>query len=217
MQRKNSQEYLEQEQYISTTHFFHPAADRHFAYILPMPPIPNGTTRTRGRSRGAAKEKEVSGTMRGKEVGGGARKSTLRAELSRGRDMEPPSRVASTQPRDTSPEESSSGEETAGEHDYHEKQESIVQRSASRASRVELEDEFEEGKKGVLTEEEDDGEWVDEDEDDEQELLDLEFHPTYVMNPEKRRKRWDQRWDELVRAVCRLIVEFLGDLLTLRI
>ena len=48
----------------------------------------------------------------------------------------------------------------------------------------------------------DDGEWVDEEEDGEEEdLLDLEFHPTYVSNPQKRRRRFDTRWDALVQAV----------------
>lgn len=181
----------------------HRSSPSHFP--VPMPPLPNGTSCSRGRSRGVVDEKEGTGTMRARKGGSGAKKSRLKVEMSRGRDMEPPSRVASTQPRDTSPEESSSGEETAGEHDYHEKPEPVA-RSSSRASRVELEDDLEEMRKGVLTEDEDNGEWVDEDDEDEQELLDLEFHPTYVLNPDKRRKKWDQRWDELVRAVSQLLL-----------
>ena len=48
----------------------------------------------------------------------------------------------------------------------------------------------------------DDGEWVDEEEEGEEEdLLDLEFHPTYVSNPQKRRRRFDTRWDALIQAV----------------
>ena len=49
---------------------------------------------------------------------------------------------------------------------------------------------------------EDDGEWVDEEEDgEEDDLLDLEFHPSYVSNPQRRRRRFDTRWDALVQAV----------------
>jgi hypothetical protein len=48
----------------------------------------------------------------------------------------------------------------------------------------------------------DDGtEWVDEDEDGKDDLLDLEYHPNYVNNIEKRRRRWDTRWEALQQAV----------------
>ena len=40
-----------------------------------------------------------------------------------------------------------------------------------------------------------------EDSEDEKDMLDFEFHPSFVSNPERRRRRWDQRWDDLVRAV----------------
>ncbi|KAG2053768.1 hypothetical protein BDR06DRAFT_885301 [Suillus hirtellus] len=97
----------------------------------------------------------------------------------RKRKIKPPPRVDSTQPRDTSPEPYSSGEETAGEE------------------RFEV---AEEGNwvNGLVP---DDGtEWVDEDEDDKDELLDLEYHPNYVNNIEKRRRRWDTRWEALQQA-----------------
>ncbi|KAH7881846.1 hypothetical protein F5I97DRAFT_2069387 [Phlebopus sp. FC_14] len=91
--------------------------------------------------------------------------------------MKPPPRVDSTQPRDTSPEPYSSGEETAGEkYEVHEE-----------AAWVNGD--------GVDA----DGEWVDE-EDSKEELLDLEYHPNYISNVEKRRRRWDTRWDALQQA-----------------
>lgn len=95
------------------------------------------------------------------------------------RKVKPPPRVDSTQPRDTSPEPYSSGEETAGEE------------------RFEV---AEEGNwvNGMVP---DDGtEWVDEDEDEKDDLLDLEYHPNYVNNIEKRRRRWDTRWEALQQA-----------------
>jgi hypothetical protein len=47
-----------------------------------------------------------------------------------------------------------------------------------------------------------DADWVDEeDEGDGEDLLELEYHPTFVSNVEKRRRRWETRWDALVQAV----------------
>ncbi|KAI5824851.1 hypothetical protein K523DRAFT_252335 [Schizophyllum commune Tattone D] len=122
----------------------------------------------------------------------------------------PPPRVASTQPRETSPEpSSSSGEETAGES------------TAGEQDRFPVQDE---GRSWTNTngqttpsapahapapaptppppqEEEDEGDWVDEEDDEEEEdLLELEFHPSYVPNMEKRKRRFDARWDALQQA-----------------
>ena len=49
----------------------------------------------------------------------------------------------------------------------------------------------------------DGGEWIDEDgtEGDAGDLLQLEFHPDYVRDPKKRRRRWDLLWDSLLRDV----------------
>lgn len=95
------------------------------------------------------------------------------------RKIKPPPRVDSTQPRDTSPEPYSSGEETAGEE------------------RFEV---AEEGNWVNGTVPDDGTEWVDEDEDEKDDLLDLEYHPNYVNNIEKRRRRWDTRWEALQQA-----------------
>lgn len=122
----------------------------------------------------------------------------------------PPPRVASTQPRETSPEpSSSSGEETAGEE------------TAGEQDRFPVQDEGRGWTNGRTTppaappapaaapvpafvappEEEDEGEWVDEEDDEEEEdLLELEFHPSYMPNIEKRKRRFDARWDALQQA-----------------
>ncbi|KAF8189738.1 hypothetical protein BJ912DRAFT_966295 [Pholiota molesta] len=102
----------------------------------------------------------------------------------------------STQPRETSPELSSSGEETstAGEERPNSVQPDhttsaplpppIVTTSATESTDVE-----------------DDAEWVDEDEDEDYEdLLDLEYHPAFVRNISKRRRKWEVGWENLIQA-----------------
>ncbi|THU91588.1 hypothetical protein K435DRAFT_780633 [Dendrothele bispora CBS 962.96] len=43
--------------------------------------------------------------------------------------------------------------------------------------------------------------WVDEDEyDDEDDLLELEYHPSFVSNVDKRRRRWENKWEALNQA-----------------
>ncbi|KIY63846.1 hypothetical protein CYLTODRAFT_493593 [Cylindrobasidium torrendii FP15055 ss-10] len=103
----------------------------------------------------------------------------------------PPPRVDSTQPRDTSPEPDSSGEETPSEGHYaaHDEEEEEQQWHDSNTPPGSV----------TVQGDDEDGEWVDE-EDDEEDLLDLEYHPSYVMNIEKRRRRWEIRWDALVQA-----------------
>ncbi|KAF8120714.1 hypothetical protein EV363DRAFT_1368461 [Boletus edulis] len=92
--------------------------------------------------------------------------------------VKPPPRVESTQPRDTSPEPYSSGEETAGEgYEVHEEPAWV-------------------NGDGI---DDDDAEWVDE-EGDKDELLDLEYHPSFISNMEKRRRKWDSRWEALQQA-----------------
>jgi len=120
-------------------------------------------------------------TGRGKGVKRRQASADLRVQSVK-RKVKPPPRVDSTQPRDTSPEPYSSGEETAGEE------------------RFEV---AEEGNwvNGTMPPDDDGTEWVDEDEDDKDELLDLEYHPNYVNNVEKRRRRWDVRWEALQQAV----------------
>jgi hypothetical protein len=52
-------------------------------------------------------------------------------------------------------------------------------------------------------------EWVDEDTTgDEDDLLELEYHPSFVSNIEKRRRRWETRWEALVEAVSQSIPFF---------
>jgi hypothetical protein len=53
-----------------------------------------------------------------------------------------------------------------------------------------------------LVQDDGDSEWVDEDEDtDEDDLLELEYHPSYVRNISKRRRRWENGWERLLEAV----------------
>ncbi|EJD00748.1 uncharacterized protein FOMMEDRAFT_141569 [Fomitiporia mediterranea MF3/22] len=142
---------------------------------VPLPPM-----YTSGRGRGL-KKRDGFVSSRGKING------TVRPRV------KPPPRVDSTQPRETSPEPSS-GEETAGEKYDHEHREHAG--GGGRGS-TEPRNEW---TNGVGHDDEDNGEWVDEEEEDEEDLLELEFHPTYVVNLERRRKRWEQKWDDLVRA-----------------
>ena len=118
------------------------------------------------------------------------------------RRVKPPPRVDSTQPRDTSPEPSS-GEKTAGEERFVDQYEQEMDRIIN-------------GKRGDWNSEEieasppgeDDGERVDEEEDGEEEdLLDLEFQPSYVSNPQRRRRRFYTRWDAVVQAVSAFFIE----------
>ena len=51
----------------------------------------------------------------------------------------------------------------------------------------------------------DDAEWIDE-EGDKDELLELEYHPSFISNMEKRRRKWDARWEALQQAVRNLSV-----------
>ncbi|KAI0637523.1 hypothetical protein C8Q77DRAFT_1153257 [Trametes polyzona] len=112
------------------------------------------------------------------------------------RQVKPPPRVDSTQPRETSPE-LSSGEETstAGEEHFGESYDHLQPGGMNGHGNGTWDE------NGVGAEGEDDGEWVDEEMDgEEDDLLDLEYHPSFVSNPQKRRRRFDTRWDALVQA-----------------
>jgi hypothetical protein len=108
-------------------------------------------------------------------------------------NRKPPARVQSTQPRETSPELSSSGEETAGDERLNSaigppSDETAVHPPPSTTD--------------VATEVDDNGDWVDEDEDDDYEdLIDLEYHPAFVKNISKRRRKWEVGWENLIQAV----------------
>ncbi|KAJ7721339.1 hypothetical protein DFH07DRAFT_972292 [Mycena maculata] len=100
----------------------------------------------------------------------------------------PPPRVESTQPRSTpEPDPDSSGEETAGEPEE--------------APRFAVPEEGSWVGAAIFDPSAADEDWVDEEDDgDEEDLLELEYHPTFVSNVEKRRRRWETRWDTLVQA-----------------
>ncbi|PPQ66604.1 hypothetical protein CVT24_006915 [Panaeolus cyanescens] len=115
----------------------------------------------------------------------------------------PPPRVESTQPRETSPELSSSGEETstAGE-----------ERPASRPVSAQEATLVEPIPVPIMPmpipivmtnsqDSDDNGEWVDEEDDgDYEDLLELEYHPSFVKNVTKRRRKWEVGWENLIQA-----------------
>ncbi|KAE9403000.1 hypothetical protein BT96DRAFT_917798 [Gymnopus androsaceus JB14] len=106
----------------------------------------------------------------------------------------PPPRVDSTQPRETSPEPSTSGEETAGEETHFAVSEEgnwVNGNVPSVPIPISI----------PIVDDSSLAEWIDEDEEeDEEDLLELEYHPTYVSNVEKRRRRWETRWEALLQA-----------------
>lgn len=123
-----------------------------------------------------------------------------------GRSKLAPPRVDSTQPRDTSPEMSYSGEETAGEEDYnHDAADDDGTKWLNGTDGKDI------GREVLVTDDvtklidvdEDEGDWVDEDDEDDDgnDLLDLAFHPTYVRDDQKRRRRWETKWEALSEAV----------------
>ncbi|KAJ7661552.1 hypothetical protein DFH06DRAFT_988193 [Mycena polygramma] len=102
----------------------------------------------------------------------------------------PPPRVESTQPRST-PEPDDSGEETAGEDDASRYGAAPEEGSWVAPPVLDL----------AAAAAADEADWIDEeDEADEEDLLELEYHPTFVSNVEKRRRRYETRWDALVQA-----------------
>lgn len=113
------------------------------------------------------------------------RPSLLRRHRS---NRKPPPRVDSTQPRETSPEPSSSGEETAGEEHFAVPEEGNWVNGAAPIN---------------IIPNEDNGEWIDE-EDEDDDLLELEYHPNYVSNVEKRRRRWEIGFEAVTQALQNL-------------
>ena len=107
----------------------------------------------------------------------------------------PPPRVESTQPRETSPELSSSGEETAGEERLTVPIDSAAEGEAITIPILPIQN----------TDIDDNGEWVDEEDDDDYEdLISLEYHPSFVKNISKRRRRWEVGWENLIQAASSL-------------
>ncbi|KAG6890667.1 hypothetical protein C0992_013339 [Termitomyces sp. T32_za158] len=101
-------------------------------------------------------------------------------------NRKPPPRVDSTQPRDTSSESSSSGEETAGDERFGNTEDGNW--SGGTIAPI------------PIAGSDDKDEWVDE-ENDEDDLLELEYHQSYVNNVEKRRRRWEVGWEAVIQAI----------------
>ena len=106
-------------------------------------------------------------------------------------NRKPPPRVESTQPRETSPELSSSGEETAGEERIPISMDS-AECEAITIPILPIQD----------ADLDDNGEWVnEEDDDDYEDLISLEYHSSFVKNISKRRRKWEVGWENLIQAV----------------
>jgi len=116
-----------------------------------------------------------------------------------------PPRVDSTQPRDTSPEMSDPGEETAGEEVH-----THVEGDADKwdgngvngvGKEVEVKD-VADAVQEIAGDVDDDADWIDQDEEDDDgnDLLDLPYHPSYVRDENKRRRRWENKWEALTEA-----------------
>ena len=117
-----------------------------------------------------------------------------------------PPRVDSTQPRDTSPEMSDPGEETAGE-EVHTHVEGDTDKWDGNGvngvgKEVEVKD-VADAVQEIAGDVDDDADWIDQDEEDDDgnDLLDLPCHPSYVRDENKRRRRWENKWEALTEAV----------------
>ncbi|KIK01082.1 hypothetical protein K443DRAFT_99269 [Laccaria amethystina LaAM-08-1] len=108
----------------------------------------------------------------------------------------PPPRVDSTQPRETSPEPSSSGEETAGEERFSVPPPEVINNGNGNHHHWPAN-----GTVPIVPTADDDPDWIDEQEEgDDDDLLELEYHPNYISNVEKRRRKWEVGWEALVQA-----------------
>ena len=95
----------------------------------------------------------------------------------------PPPRVDSTQPRETSPELSSPGEETTGDDRVNPTPDTSASNTGNEEAvtiAVEVPIENADANDG--------GEGADDDYDD---VIDLEYHPSFVRNVSKRRRKWE--------------------------
>ena len=61
--------------------------------------------------------------------------------------------------------------------------------------------------------EEDEDEWVDEDDGAEADLLGLEYHPSYITNTDKRKRKWEQKWEVMKETVSFPVVNVIFDLI----
>ena len=129
-----------------------------------------------------------------------------------------PPRVDSTQPRDTSPEMSDPGEETAGE-EVHTHVEGDAEKWDSNGvngvgKEVEVKD-VADAVQEIAGDVDDDADWIDQDEEDDDgnDLLDLAYHPSYVRDESKRRRRWENKWEALTEAVRQIFPIYLERIL----
>jgi hypothetical protein len=111
----------------------------------------------------------------------------------------------STEPHETSPEHTEAAEVT----DYGQAQ--ILNSQIEEQPLIDLLNDRDDQSTPVgvaIGGEEDEDEWVDEDDGAEGDLLGLEYHPSYIMSAERRRRKWEQRWEVMREAVSRTNLSF---------
>jgi len=130
------------------------------------------------------------------------RKPKLNAEWDQVNGIDPVSDQGfSTEPHETSPDHTEAGEAT----DYGQlRQSQLISAAMEEQPLIDLLNDREDQATPVgvaIGGEETEEEWVDEDDDAEGELLGLEYHPSYIMNAERRKRRWEAKWEAVKEAL----------------
>jgi hypothetical protein len=114
----------------------------------------------------------------------------------------------STEPLETSPEHTEAGDAT----DYGQLlQSQILNGQPEERPLIDLlnddrEDESSTPIGVAIGGEEDEDEWVDEDDGAEGDLLGLEYHPSYIPNVDRRKRKWEQKWEVMKEAVSIVLI-----------
>lgn len=155
---------------------------------LDLPPAPMGRRLHKKKSK---KHLRGGGSGAGGSAKGGKGPSKLGLPPSVPPPVEEPPRVDSTVPRDSSSEESDTDDTKKGASGPERKGSGPKAISPPNGTPLT-------GMETSEDEEEDEDVWLDEDSEDE---LDAEFHSRYIQNPSKRKRKWEQKWDAMVRLV----------------
>jgi len=114
-------------------------------------------------------------------------------------------RVDSTPPRDTGPEMSDDDEEIGSKEAPARAEGDTDQWGVNSVNWVKKEVEVKDttgAVKEIAGDDGDDDDWIDDDEEgDDNDLLYLLYHPSYVRDESKRRRRWENKWEALAEAV----------------
>ena len=162
---------------------------------LDLPPAPVGGRRlTKKRSKKQ---------LRGASSGGTAKPSVSAVRVPSKLSQPPqtpqdeliPERIGaeSTVPRDSSSEDSDTDDTKKGSANGEKKKGSATGQSNGSGWNETSEEE----------DEDDDDVWLEEDSEDE---LDSEYHSRYIQNPSKRKRKWEQKWDAMIRLVGLVLV-----------